>query len=49
MAKHDVLAEEALAIKTGISGDEAERLIHETDGGLGTAEQVARAKVVRKF
>ena len=42
VAKGDVLAEEALAIRTGISGDEAERLIDETDGDLTAAEQAAR-------
>jgi hypothetical protein len=48
MAKHDVLAEEALAIETGISGDEAKKLIDETDCDMNIAEQAARSKVVRK-
>lgn len=44
VAKGDVIAEEALAIRTGISGDEAERLIDEADGDLATAEQAALAQ-----
>jgi hypothetical protein len=40
----DVLAEEALAIKTGISGDEAERLLEKSGGDSEAAEQAARAE-----
>lgn len=45
--KGDVLAEEALAIKTGVSGDEAERLIDKSGGDLETAEQAARAEAAK--
>lgn len=40
----DVLAEEALAIKTGVSGDEAERLLEKSGGDTEAAEQAARAE-----
>lgn len=40
----DVLAEEALAIKTGISGDEAERLLEKSGGDSEAAEQAARTE-----
>lgn len=43
-----MLAEEALAIETGISGDEAKKLIGETDRDMNTAEQVVHSKMVRK-
>lgn len=47
-AKGDVLAEEALAIKTGISGDDAERLIDKSGGDLDAAEQAARTEAANK-
>jgi hypothetical protein len=47
VAKGDVLAEETLAIKTGITGDEAERLIDRSGGDLDAAEQEARFEAAR--
>jgi hypothetical protein len=47
VAKDDVLAQEALAIKTGISGDEAQRLIDAAGGDLDAAEQAARVEAGR--
>jgi hypothetical protein len=43
----DVLAQEALAIKTGVSGDEAERLLEKSGGDSEAAEQAARAEAVK--
>lgn len=39
-----MLVEEALAIKTGVSGDEAKRLLDKSGGDSEAAEQTAKAE-----